>query len=49
MKDLREKQLRILSEGIEFSIVLQSIVIEPVSIGRVWVDLCNYYEMRELS
>ena len=48
MKDLREKQLRILLEGIEFSIVLQSIVIEPARIRTAWLDLWNYYEMIEL-
>ena len=47
MKDSREKQLRVLS-GIEFSIVLQSMTIVSVTIRSVWVDLWNYYEMRDL-
>ena len=48
VKDSREKRLCVLSQGIEFDIAVQSIMIVTASVGRVWVDLCNYYEMREL-
>ena len=48
MKDTREKQPRVLSQGIGFDIAVQSTMIVTVSIGRVWVDLWNYYKMREL-
>ena len=49
MKDTREKQPRVLSQGIGFDIAVQSIMIVTVSVGRVWVVLCNYYEVRELE
>ena len=48
MKDSREKQPRVLSQGIGFDTAVQSIMIVVVSIGSVWIDLWNYYEMREL-
>ena len=49
MKGTREKQLRVWVHEIGFVTAVQSMMIVTVSIGRVWVDLCNYYEMRELS
>ena len=49
MKEAREKQLRALSQGTGFDIAVQSIMIVTVSVGRVWVVLCNYYEGRELE
>ena len=48
MKDTREKQLRVLSQGIGFNIAVQSIVIVTVSVDSVWIDLWNYYEIRDL-
>ena len=48
VKDLRERQPRVLSQGIGFNIAVQSIMIVTVSVGSVWIDLWNYYEMREL-
>ena len=48
MKDSREKQLRVWVYEIGLVIAVQSIMIVTVSVGRVWVDLWNYYEMREL-
>ena len=49
VKDTKEKQLRVWVHRIGFVTAVQSMMIVTVSIGRVWVDLCNYYEMRELS
>ena len=49
MKDTKEKQLRVWVHEIGFVTAVQSIMIVTVSVGSVWVDLWNYYEMRELS
>ena len=49
MKDSREKQLRVWVYEIRFNIAVQSIMIVTVSIRSVWVDLWNYYEMKELD
>ena len=48
MKDSREKQLRILSQGIGYITAVQSIMIVTASAGSVWVDLCNYYEKERI-
>ena len=48
VKDSREGKPRVVLQGIGFDIAVQSILIVIVSIRSVWVDLCNYYEMREL-
>ena len=49
VKDSREKQLRVWVYEIGFNIAVQSIMIVTASAGSVWIDLCNCYEMRELS
>ena len=49
VKDSREKQLRVWVYEIGLVIAVQSIMIVTVSVGSVWIDLWNYYEMRELS
>ncbi len=47
MKDSRGKQPRVLSQGIGVDIAVQSIMIVTASAESVWVDLWDYYEMRE--
>ena len=49
VKDSREKQLRILSQGIGFNISVQSDLVMVVSIYSIWFDLRNNHEMRELD
>ena len=48
VKDTREKQLCVMLSETGFVTAVQSIMIMLASIGSVWVDLWNYYKMREL-
>ena len=48
VKDSREKQLRVWVYEIGFNIAVQSIMIVTASAGSVWIDLWNYYKMRDL-
>ena len=48
MKDLKEKQPHVLLQGTRFNISVQSDLVKIVSIRSVWVDLWNYYEVRDL-
>ena len=48
MKDTKEKQLRVWVHEIGFVTAVQSIMIVTASAESVWIDLWNYYEMRDL-
>ena len=49
MKDLRERQLRVLSQGIGLTVAAQSMVIVTTSVDSVWIDIWNYYVIRKLE
>ena len=48
VKDSRDKQPRVLSQGIGFDIAVQSIMIVTASAGSAWIDLWKYYEKERI-